>query len=293
MVRSRTLGSRLTEGAIVLFLVLLALLTLVPLVHTAAVSLSDKVSASAGLVGLWPIRPTLASYQYILEDMKFFRAFAVSLERVILGGAVNFLVTILMAFPLSREVKRFPARNIFIWIAVFALLFSPGLVPWYMTIRSLNLIDSIWALVLPTAVPLWNVILLMNFFRSVPKELDEAAVIDGAGPWTLLFQIYLPISLPALATVTLFSMVGHWNSWFDGMILMNHPENYPLITYIQQLAVVNVTELKLVEKSMLNLISDQTLNAAKLVVAIIPILLVYPFMQRYFVHGIMLGSVKE
>lgn len=293
MVRSHSLGSRLMDSCIALVLVVLGLMTLVPFLHVAAISFSDKAAASAGAVGLWPVRPTLAPYLYIIKDSKFFQAFAVSLERLILGGAINFLITVLMAFPLSREPGKFPARNVFMWIVVVALIFTPGLVPWYMTIRALGIMDSIWALVLPTAVPLWNVILLMNFYRNVPKELEEAAIIDGAGPWTLLFRIYLPLSMPALATVTLFSLVGHWNAWFDGLILMNHPENYPLMTYIQQLVVVNVANLRLVEKSMLSHISDKTLNAAKLVVAIVPILLVYPLLQRHFVHGIMLGSIKE
>jgi len=166
-------------------------------------------------------------------------------------------------------------------------------VPWYMTIRMLRLMDSIWALVLPGAVPVWNVILLMNFFRSIPRELDEAATMDGAGPWTMLFRIYLPVSMPALATVTLFSLVGHWNSWFDGLILMNRPQNYPLLTYVQQLVIAGRTELTSVDKQMIARISDTTLNSAKLAIAIIPVMLVYPFLQRYFVHGVMLGSVKE
>lgn len=293
MVKSRSFSGLFADGLIALVLTALAVMTLAPLVHIVAVSLSDKAAVTGGAVSLWPVRPTVAPYEYILKDRKFFQAFAVAVERVVLGGAINFLITVLMAFALSREPSQFRARNAFMWIVVIALLFTPGLVPWYMTIRTLGIMDSIWALVLPTAVPLWGVIILMNFFRGVPKELEEAAVIDGAGPWTLLFQIYLPVSMPALATVTLFSLVNHWNSWFDGLILMNHPENYPLMTYIQQLAVVNVTDLKLVEKSLLGQISDQTLSAAKLVIAIIPILIVYPLLQRYFVRGITLGSIKE
>ena len=293
MVRSRTFGDRLVDIVIVVFLSLTAIVTLLPLVHTAALSFSDKAAADAGFVGLWPVRFTLAPYQYIIRDPSFFRAFAVSVERVVLGGAINFLLTILMAFPLSRDVHKFRARNVFMWIVLVALLFSAGLVPWYMTIRMLRLMDSIWALVLPGAVPVWNVILLMNFFRSIPRELDEAATMDGAGPWTMLFRIYLPVSMPALATVTLFSLVGHWNSWFDGLILMNRPQNYPLLTYVQQLVIAGRTELTSVDKQMIARISDTTLNSAKLAIAIIPVMLVYPFLQRYFVHGVMLGSVKE
>jgi len=142
-------------------------------------------------------------------------------------------------------------------------------------------------------VPIWNVILLMNFFRNIPKELDEAATIDGANPWDMLFLIYLPISLPALATVTFFSLVGHWNSWFVGLILMNNPANYPLQTYIQQLVIAGRMDLSTVSKSLISQISDSTLNSAKLFISIILIMLIFPFLQKYFVYGITLGSIKE
>ncbi|HZG75795.1 MAG TPA: carbohydrate ABC transporter permease, partial [Paenibacillus sp.] len=168
-------------------------------------------------------------------------------------------------------------------------------IPWYMVIQKLGLMDSIWALVLPGAVPIFNVILLMNFFRSLPKELEEAGVMDGAGPWYMLVRIFLPVSLPALATVTLFTIVGHWNSFFDGLILINSPEKLPLQTYIQTL-VVEMSNLNLMNPEdiqRMEEISNRTMNAAKIVVAMIPILLVYPFLQRYFIHGIVMGSVKE
>ncbi|MFD2876841.1 carbohydrate ABC transporter permease [Paenibacillus rhizoplanae] len=182
------------------------------------------------------------------------------------------------------------------WFVIFCMLFNGGLIPWYMTINTYGLLDSIWALVLPTAVPVFNVILLMNFFKGVPKELEEAAGMDGAGAWRTLVTIYIPISLPSLATVTLFSVVGHWNAFFDGMILMNHKENWPLQTYIQQLiisvnSIMNTTDPEEIKR--LSNMSSQLLNAAKVMVSMIPIMLIYPFLQRYFVSGIVLGAVKE
>lgn len=293
MVTSRRFQDRFTDWLIAAFLLILASTTLIPLINTLAISLSEKAAVTGGLVKLWPVGFNLFSYEYIVRDLKFWRAFAISLERVALGGFLNFVLAVLTAFPLSRSVKAFPARNVFMWTLVIGMILSVGVVPWYLTISNYNLIDTIWALVLPTAIPIWNVIILMNFFRNIPKELDEAARIDGAGPWQLLWHVYLPTSLPAMATITLFSLVGHWNAFFDGLILMNNPDNYPLQTYIQQLVIANRVALQGGQAQLLGRLSNNTLNAAKLFIAMIPILMVYPFLQNYFIRGIMLGAVKE
>jgi putative aldouronate transport system permease protein len=157
----------------------------------------------------------------------------------------------------------------------------------------LKLLDTIWALVLPGAVSVFNVILLLNFFRQVPKELAEAAFIDGANHWSTLWRIYVPVSTPALATILLFCLVHHWNSWFDGLILMNRPEHYPLQSYIQTIVVTRSFE-SMTQEEALNLarISDKTLKSAQIFLGSLPIIAVYPFLQRYFVKGIVLGGVK-
>jgi putative aldouronate transport system permease protein len=245
------------------------------------------------MVNLWPVGFNLNAYSYITQDSSFWRAFLVSIERVVLGGVLNFFLAILTAFPLSRETKDFPIRNGLMWFFVFGMILNVGLVPWFLTIDQYNLINSIWALVLPTALPIWNVIILMNYFRGIPKELDEAARIDGASPWQILWRIYVPVSLPAIATITLFSIVGHWNSFFDGLILMNDPANYPLQTYIQQLVIAERSISTSAQAQLLAKLSNNTLNAAKLFIAMVPILLVYPLLQRYFIKGITLGAVKE
>lgn len=284
------------DTLIYVFLFIVAFLCLLPIINTIAISFSSKTAVSAGSVYFLPVEFNLDSYQTVLSDRSFLNSFAVSVKRVLLGGTINFIITVLMAYPLSKNTRLFPGRNIYMWFVVFTMMFHGGLIPWYMTISTLGLLDTIWALVLPTAVPVFNVILLMNFFRAVPKELEEAANIDGSGAWKTLTHVFLPISVPALSTVTLFSIVSHWNSFFDGMILMNSKDNWPLQTYIQQLvislnSIMNTTDPD--ELRRLSSISNRTLNAAKVIVSMIPILMVYPFMQRYFVSGIVLGAVKE
>jgi ABC-type glycerol-3-phosphate transport system permease component len=182
------------------------------------------------------------------------------------------------------------------WLLLFAMLFSGGLIPWYLNIRDLGLLDTIWALVLPGMLPIWSVILTMNFFREMPSELDDAAFIDGATHWSLLFRIYLPMSTPVLATVTLFAMVGHWNAWFDGTILINKMDLVPLQTYMRRVVILGnlrqfMESVIYDSEDFLNF-SDRSLKAAQIFVATVPILVAYPFLQRYFIHGIRLGAVK-
>jgi multiple sugar transport system permease protein/putative aldouronate transport system permease protein len=227
-------------------------------------------------------------------DAQFFNSFWISIKRVVLGTGAELIATLLMAYPLSKSVRQFPARNVIMWFLIFAWLFSGGLIPWYQTMKSIGMINNIWGLVLGNSLPIFNVILAVNFFRNLPKEIEEAALIDGAGPGQIFLQIYLPLSKPMIATIALFSMVYHWNEFFNGLVLSTRQAFYPLQTYIQQqIVVINTATLTQDQIQMLNEISNQTLNAAKIFIAMIPILLIYPFIQRYFIQGITLGSVKE
>ncbi len=276
------------------FLCLLAVLCLLPLVHVLAVSFSANHAASAGIVKLWPVDFTTTSYSYVLGKQEFVRSLLVSVKRVILGTIVNMLMTVLLAYPLSKESATFKSRIVYVWILVITILFSGGLIPYYMVIKSVGLLDSIWALVLPGAVPVFNVILLLNFFRGLPKELEEAAFIDGAGYFRTLAKIILPLSTPSLATILLLTVVTHWNSWFDGLILMNSPEHYPLQSYLQTIIIQkDFSELTDLNAEALRDISDRTVKAAQIFMGALPILVVYPFLQKYFMKGIVLGSVKE
>lgn len=275
------------------FLTVLSLLCVMPLVHLFAISLSSNSSAAAGDVFLWPVDFTLKSYEFVLGQSAFIESMLVTLQRVALGVSLNMLITILVAYPLSKEANVLTGRTIYVWVFVFTMLFGGGIIPLYMTMRMLGLLDSLWALVLHSAVPVFNIVILLNFFRNLPKELEEAALIDGAGHWRILWNIYVPLSSASIATVTLFSIVGHWNSWFDGILFMNSPDHYPLQSYLytvvsgMQAAINSSTDLEL-----LLLVSDRTAKAAQLFVGALPVLLVYPFLQRHFTKGIVLGSVK-
>ncbi|WP_308635691.1 carbohydrate ABC transporter permease [Paenibacillus silvisoli] len=275
------------------FLGLVAIICIIPFVHIIALSLSDNSAVAGGLVHLWPVRFTLEPYNYVLERQAFWRAFGITIQRATIGTLINVLLVILIAFPLSKKVESFKMRSVYVWIFFFTMLFNGGLIPNYILIKELGLMDTIWALVLPGAVTVFNIILMLNFFREVPEELDDAANIDGATHWRTLWQIYVPVSMPAIATITLFCLVGHWNSWFDGLIYMRSAENYPLQSYLQTIVVeFNFQTMTATEAERLAKLNDRSVKGAQMIVAAIPILLVYPFLQKYFVSGIRLGSVK-
>ena len=282
MNRHRLVKGRLPPAAIIfdivnhLALLLLAILCVMPLVHILAVSLSDRSAVAAGFVGLWPIGFTTVAYRAVLGDRVLYDAFVISVKRTLLGTTLNMVLTVLTAYPLSKTAQEFKGRQLFMWMVLFAMLFSGGLIPWFLVIRRLGLLNTVWALVLPNALPIWNVILLMNFFREVPKELDEAAMIDGASHWRRLEAVYLPFSSAALATLMLFAAVNHWNAWFDGMVLMWDASKYPLQYYVKAS----------------HMQGGRAQNAARIVVAALPILVIYPLLQRYFVAGIRLGAIK-
>ena len=202
-----------------------------------------------------------------------------------------------MAYPLSKSAREFRGRNIYMNLLVFAMLFSGGMIPSYLVVKRLGLINTVWSLVLPGAVPIFSVIMVMNFFMGVPKALEEAAILDGATPIQVLTRVYIPCSKPVIATVALFSIVGSWNDFFGGLIYMTRVANYPLQTYIQSLS-VSLEDILHSGGSLSTLVnamevSKQNLNAAKIVVSVVPLLLIYPVLQKYLITGIVMGSVKE
>ncbi|SFI27116.1 putative aldouronate transport system permease protein [Paenibacillus sp. UNC496MF] len=285
-------GTRVFHVFNLFALTLTSVVCLIPFVHIVSLSFSDKAAVMGGLVKLWPVHFTLDPYRYVLQREAFWHAFGTTLGRVAIGATLNVLLVILLAYPLSKTEGKLRMRTVYVWIFFFTMLFNGGLIPNYILVKELHLLDTLGALVLPGAVGVFNIVLLLNFFREVPAELEDAAFIDGAGHWRTLWRIYVPVSLPAIATVALFCIVGHWNAWFDGMIYMkvNH---YPLQTYLQSIVIkFDFNTMSPEEAKRLAKLNDRSIKSAQMIVAVIPVLMVYPYLQKYFVTGIRLGSVK-
>ncbi|MCI6908289.1 MAG: carbohydrate ABC transporter permease [Clostridiales bacterium] len=299
MVQRKSKGERIVDIFIYICMIFLAISCILPFANVLALSFSSKDAATAGKVGLWPIGFNFLSYQYLLRDSQFFTSLWVSVKRILIGVPYNMLMILFTAYPLSKNKNQLTGRQVYIWFVVFTMLFGGGLVPTYMVIKEVGLMGSFWALIIPGGVLVWNVILMMNFFRSVPPALEEAAFVDGAGYVRTLFSIYIPLSLPAMATIGLFTAVAQWNAWFDGLIYLSDPSTYPLQTYIYTIiseasnALNDIRGADAEEMRYLMTISDKTIRSAQVFLAALPILLVYPFLQKYFMSGIKLGAVKE
>lgn len=292
----KTKANKIFNVVNIAILTIVSLTCVLPFVNLLAISFSDAAAVAAGKVNFLPVDFTLSSYEFALEGGKFVRSLLISLERVVLGVGINLVLMVLTAYPLSKSKKKISGRGIYMTYFVITMLISGGMIPTYLVVTGLGLKDTIWALVLPGAVPVYNMIILMNFMRGLPEEIEEAAAIDGANPFQILVKVILPVLKPALATVGLFCIVTHWNDWFSGMIYMNNPENYPLQTYLQTL-LQNFEQLLRSQngqdiQALLAQIDARTGRAAQLFLGAIPVMLIYPFLQKYFTKGLVLGSVK-
>ncbi len=288
-----SLGRRIYLWINAVVLLLVAALCLVPILHVIALSFSKSSSVMAGHVTLFPVNATLSSYKLLMQRPDFFASFRVSLLRVLLGVTVNMALIMLTAYPLSKKKDQFHGRTAYAWYMILTIIFSGGLIPTYMVVKQMGLINSVWSMVLPGAIPVWNTVLMMNFYRNLPREIEESAFIDGANHLVVLTRLYIPLSAPAVATIALFSIVGHWNSWFDGLIYLNTPSLYPLQTFLYMIdssVTLGATTSENVEY--MREISDRTLRSAQIVIAMVPVLIAYPFLQKYFTKGIVMGSVK-
>lgn len=288
-----SLGRRIYLWINAVVLLLVAALCLVPILHVIALSFSKSSSVMAGHVTLFPVNAALSSYKLLMQRPDFFASFRVSLLRVLLGVTVNMALIMLTAYPLSKKKDQFHGRTAYAWYMILTIIFSGGLIPTYMVVKQMGLINSVWSMVLPGAIPVWNTVLMMNFYRNLPREIEESAFIDGANHLVVLTRLYIPLSAPAVATIALFSIVGHWNSWFDGLIYLNTPSLYPLQTFLYMIdssVTLGATTSENVEY--MREISDRTLRSAQIVIAMVPVLIAYPFLQKYFTKGIVMGSVK-
>lgn len=294
MIEERSWKYLLADAFIWIVLGLLALSCLLPFAHVFAISVSSKAAVSADAVGLLPVDPTWDNYAFILQNEQFLRSFGVSVARVIVGVLSTLLIVVITSYPLSLDRIPMPGRGAFKVFMLFLLLFNGGLIPTFLAYRSLGLINNFLVLILPLAINIFYIIIMINFFRGIPGELAEAAWLDGASHFDVLFRIYLPISLPALSTIALFSAVTHWNSWFDGIIFMKSANDWPLQSFLYSLVSTRQINWQSASGSLDFLQSTpEGLSAALIFVASVPILLVYPFLQRYFVTGLTLGSVKS
>jgi putative aldouronate transport system permease protein len=288
------MASRIFDALNGAFLALLALVCLMPMVHVLALSLSDSVPANTNAVLFLPKGANLEAYRMVFGNPKFLRAFGVSVFRTSVGTGVNLLLTVLAAYPLSKEARQLRGRTLIVAYFLIPMMVSGGLIPMFILISKIGLMDSIWVLILPGACNVGYVIMMMNFFRGINKSLLESAVIDGANEFVILFRIVLPMSMASVATIALFCVVAHWNEWFGGTIYLNTRDLWPLQTLLKTMMVqLDLTGMRPDEIARIKLLSDRSFRAAQVMFATVPILFVYPFAQKYFIKGVTVGSVKE
>ncbi|MFD7522857.1 carbohydrate ABC transporter permease [Paenibacillus chitinolyticus] len=289
-----TREDRLFNTVIYLVLGLVLLVVLYPLVFVLSASFSEPQYIMNGEVLLWPKGLTLDSYTKIFEDGQIMRGFGNTLLYTTTGTLLNVIMTILAAYPLSR--KDFVGRNLFMGLFVFTMFFSGGLIPTYILIKNLGLLNSFWVMILPGAVSIWNIIIMRTFFQqTIPGELEEAATIDGCTNMQILTRIVLPLSMPIIAVTILFYAVGHWNSFFNALLYLSDKSKFPLQLVLREILIQGQTD-SLVKMSTESAIKQQRavegIKYAVLVLANLPMFLLYPFLQRYFVKGIMIGAIK-
>ena len=288
----QTPAGRVFDAVNGIVIALLMFLMIYPFWNMLILSFNDGTDALLGKLYFWPRVWTLANYEYVFKNRDLLHGALVSVLRVVVGTVTGVICNALLGYIVS--CRQFYGRKFMRVLFIITMYFGGGLIPTYLTIRALGLLGSFWALILPGAVSAYNMILLLNFFKTIPSELEEAALIDGAGHWRILWGLYVPCSLPAIATLTLFFVVGHWNEWFSAQIYLNRTEQYPLQSYLQVLLTQskNTQNLSLKELEELAKVNNRTFNSAQIVLSTLPVLLVYPFLQRYFVTGLTLGSVK-
>ncbi|KRF04142.1 ABC transporter permease [Paenibacillus sp. Soil766] len=278
---------RIVNTIVIIILGLAALAAILPLMYVIAVSITpfSEVLKNGGFI-LIPKSVTFSAYHKLFTETNIPKAFWVTIFITVVGTLVNLILTSLMAYPLSR--RNLPGRSLFLLMVVFTMLFSGGLIPTYLVVKSLGLLDSVWSMILPNAIWSFNILIMKSFFESLPEELFESARMDGAKEFRILWQIVLPLSMPSMLTIGLFYMVGHWNEFFQAIMYVTDRSLFPLQVVIRELLMLTQQPLENAE----NMLPTETMQMASVVAASLPIILVYPFIQKHFTKGMLMGSVK-
>ncbi len=285
---SGSAGDKFFYIILIVFLVFAGVLCILPFLNVIAKSFSKEAYVMARRVNLLPKGFNFQSYLYVLNNIGFVRSFIISVGLTICGTFFSMFLTVISAYPLSKQYL--PGRRIILFLYVFTMMFTGGIIPTFLVIKILGMTNSLLGIVIPFSINIFNLVILKNFFISVPDSLEESALIDGASHYTILFKIYLQLSLPAIATVSLFYAIHYWNSYFWTMILISDRKIYTLPLYLRELILdegVNLSEMDVLAD-----VAPVSVRSATIILATIPILLLYPFAQKYFVKGIMVGSVK-
>ncbi|MEK3733987.1 MULTISPECIES: carbohydrate ABC transporter permease [Paenibacillus] len=292
-------GDRLFIGSIYVFLVLLAFVAFYPFWNAAVISFNSGTDTMQGGVTFWPREFTLENYKVVFKDERLIDGFIISIFRTIVGTLLSVMATAILAYGISKP--QLSGRNVYMVLCIITMYFSGGLIPSYLLIRELGLMNTFWVMVVPGIINVWNMIIFRTFFRGIPAGLEESARIDGSSNWGVLFRIVLPLSGPVIATLSLFTAVYHWNDWFAPSIYISNTDLLPIQTKLQQILNANIMleQMQNVDAaaqgrmSAMRAVTTKSLSMATMMVATIPILLVYPFVQKYFVKGVLIGSLKE
>ncbi|MGG1515610.1 carbohydrate ABC transporter permease [Paenibacillus oryzisoli] len=287
----RSLGSMLLDIIIYGVLIGFAVMTVVPLLYIIAGSFTDGTELVKNKLVLIPTHFSLDGYTFILKTPDIPRSLLVTIYITIVGTVINLLFTSLLAYPLARKDLR--ERRVILFFILFTMLFSGGIIPSFLVVKSLGLIDSLWSQMIPNAISAFNLIVLRNFFMQLPESLEESAKIDGYNDLSIMFRIVLPLSLPALATFGLFYAVEHWNTFFSALLYLNDAHQWPIQVWLRQIILLSQGGLDTGNLGQDFVVPpSQTIKMAVIVISTLPILCVYPFLQKHFAQGILLGSVK-
>ena len=292
MALNRSFRERLELALIYLGLSLFALIAVLPFLHTIARSFSAEAPIARGEVYIWPVRFTLDAYQRLIHGGAFWRGYQNSFIITTVGTAVQMVMTVLAAYPLSRP--RLPGRSVLMVLILFQMIFPPGLIPFYLTVRQSGLMNTYWAVIIPYAINTFNLIVLVNYFRALPPEMEEAAIIDGANDFQVLRYVTLPLSMPVIMTLTLFYAVENWNLFLPAIFFITDGNKQPVQVILRDM----IWSLQLMTQTasadqLERAAGLESLKAASVFITAIPMLILYPFIQRYFIKGIMLGAVKQ